>query len=203
MLRSVALLLAWVSCVGYSQVPTFWLLAHPFAERWRGRRRPYAVLAPLWLLAMLAAAGLTWPWREVALYATSLAWIAGAGFMLAGLPLYHAAHRDFTHDQLLGRPELEDGQEQRLVTGGIRARLRHPVYLAHLCELAGLAIASGLVMGYALLAYSVGAGVLAICLEDAELERRFGGEYRAYRARVPALFPALSARRIAEPQASV
>ncbi len=185
----VLLTLAWLFSVGYSQVPTFWFLAHPLAERWRARRRPYNLLLPVWLAEMAAVAALTWHWRKLALYRTPYTWVVACFLLVAGLTLYRVAHREFTHEQLIGRSELESGRGQRLVTSGIRARLRHPVYLGHLCELLGWSIGSGLLVCYVLLAYAVVAFAIMLPLEDAELERRFGDEYRAYRRSVPALLP--------------
>jgi protein-S-isoprenylcysteine O-methyltransferase Ste14 len=186
----------WLLAVGYSQVPTFWLLAHPLAERWRAQRRsPYRVLVPVWLGEMLLVAALTWHWREVALYRTAWAWVPAVPLIASGAWLYRAAHRGFTHEQLIGRAELETGREQRLITSGIRSRVRHPVYLAHLCGLAGWSIGSGLAVSYALLAWTLIGFAIMLPMEDAELERRFGTAYGDYRRQVPRLFPRLSGRR--------
>jgi protein-S-isoprenylcysteine O-methyltransferase Ste14 len=189
------LLVAWIMCAGYSQVPTFWLLAHPRAERLRARGRPYAVLVPLWLGTIALAFAVTWPWHAVTLYESVAAWIAGAALAVLGFALYPLGHRGFTHEQLVGRAELEHNQEQRLVVSGIRERVRHPVYLAHLLVMAGMAVASGLAVAYGLLAFALLGFAIMLPMEDAELERRFGDPYRAYRARVPALVPRLGSQR--------
>lgn len=185
----LVLTLAWLFGVAYSQVPTFWFLAHPFAERWRARRRPYLILVPVWLSEMLLVAAITSPWHEVELYRIPWLWIPAAGLIVLGWYLYYAAHQGFTHEQLVGRSELESGREQRLVTSGIRRRMRHPVYAAHFCELLALSLATGLAVLYGLLVYVVVADLVLIRLEDAELERRFGDTYRDYRRRVPAILP--------------
>jgi protein-S-isoprenylcysteine O-methyltransferase Ste14 len=78
-----------------------------------------------------------------------------------------------------------------LVTSGIRSRIRHPVYLGHLCEMLGWSIGTGLVVLYALTAFALITGAIMIRLEDAELQQRFGEEYRSYRQRVPAVLPRL------------
>jgi len=70
-----------------------------------------------------------------------------------------------------------------------RERVRHPVYLGHLCEMLAWSIGTGLVVCWALLAFAMITGVVMIRLEDAELEKRFGEEYAAYRERVPAVLP--------------
>jgi protein-S-isoprenylcysteine O-methyltransferase Ste14 len=81
--------------------------------------------------------------------------------------------------------------EQRLVTTGIRAHLRHPVYLGHLCEMLAWSLGTGLVVCLALTVLAIATGAVMIRMEDAELEQRFGAEYAAYRERVPVVLPKL------------
>jgi protein-S-isoprenylcysteine O-methyltransferase Ste14 len=106
--------------------------------------------------------------------------------------LYKLAHHKFTLAQLAGLPELLPGREhQALATTGIRAHIRHPVYLAHLCEMLAWSLGTGLVVCWALTAFASVTGAIMIRAEDAELESRFGDEYRRYRADVGALIPKL------------
>ncbi len=87
-------------------------------------------------------------------------------------------------------PEVIPGhREQRLVTSGIRARVRHPVYLAHLCEMLAWSFGTGLAVCWGMTAFAVVTGAAMIRMEDAELEKRFGEEYREYRRSVPAVLP--------------
>jgi protein-S-isoprenylcysteine O-methyltransferase Ste14 len=79
------------------------------------------------------------------------------------------------------------------VTTGLHARVRHPIYLAHLCMLLGFTIGSGLSVDYALLGFTLIAGAVMIALEERELERRFGEEWREYKSRSGAIFPKSSA----------
>jgi protein-S-isoprenylcysteine O-methyltransferase Ste14 len=69
--------------------------------------------------------------------------------------------------------------------------VRHPVYLAYLCEMFGLSLGTGLAVCWSLTAFAVLTGAVMIRMEDAELEKRFGDEYRAYRSSVPAVLPRL------------
>ena len=78
-------------------------------------------------------------------------------------------------------------RDDRLITTGVRARVRHPVYLAHLCEMFAWSIGTGLLVCWALTAFAMATGAVMIRMEDAELEKRFGEEYRQYKRRVPAL----------------
>ena len=75
------------------------------------------------------------------------------------------------------------------MTTGIRARVRHPIYLGHLCEIFGWCIGTGLIALYALAAFAIVTGVLMIRIEDRELEARFGEAYREYRAHSSSDYP--------------
>ncbi len=185
--------LAWLACVAYSTIPAFWLMIHPFAEKWRARRHsPYIVLLPAWMAMWAAVALLTRPWHNLLLYRTNWLWIAALALFTIGLCIHSQSLRNFSAKQLGGVPELHaTNRDQRLVTEGIRSRVRHPVYLAYLCEMFGLSLGTGLEVCWALTAFAVVTGAAMIRMEDAELEKRFGDDYRAYRATVPAVLPRL------------
>ena len=183
--------LGWLVCVVYSTIPSFWLMIHPAADHWRVRTRsPYRVLLPAWLAMWSAVALATWPWRNVALYSTPWSWFPAALLFACGLFIYSRAGAHFSWSQLGGLPEVLPGaREQRLVTTGIRARVRHPVYLGHLCEMLAWSVGTGLTACWALTAFAMATGAVMIRMEDAELEKRFGDSYRAYRSAVPAVVP--------------
>jgi len=183
--------IGWLMCVVYSTIPAFWLIIHPYANYWRSRSRsPYRVLLPMWIAMWIAIAVITAPWRHVVLYATPWTCIPAAVLLGAGIWIYTQAGQKFSARQLGGLPEvLPDHHEQRLVTTGIRARVRHPVYLAHLCEMLAWSFATGLAACYALTAFAIVTGAVMVRMEDAELEQRFGDEYRQYRRRVPGVLP--------------
>ncbi|HVP51523.1 MAG TPA: isoprenylcysteine carboxylmethyltransferase family protein [Terriglobales bacterium] len=186
----------WLLAIVLSSVPSFWLLVHPRAEYWRNRRGArFRILGPLWIAMWLAVGAITQPWRHVQLYENALAWVAAAPFFAAGLYLYYRGKVRFSFAQLIGRPEVHgEGFEQRLVTTGIRARVRHPVYLGHLCELIGWSLGTGLVVIYVLTGLAIITGTVMIRMEDDELERRFGESFRQYRKATPAVIPRLVAR---------
>jgi protein-S-isoprenylcysteine O-methyltransferase Ste14 len=140
------------------------------------------------LLALTAA------WRQVALYAVPWSWIPASLLCAADFWLYRQASQDFGAALLGGMPELSSRPKQRLVTRGIRARVRHPVYLAHLCGLLAWSVGSGLAVCYGLTAFAIIAGTIMIRKEDLELGERFGAFYRAYAERVPAVVPKLGGR---------
>ena len=189
-------LIGWLACVVYSTIPAFWLMIHPFAGRWRARRRsPYVVLLPAWVAMWIGLALITRPWRGVFLYRADWPWAAAVLLFASGLYLYRQSAKNFSAKQLGGLPEIQgsevhgENSEQRLVTEGIRARVRHPVYLAHLCEMLAWSVGTGLAVCWVLTAFAAITGAVMIRMEDAELEKRFGDAYRDYRNSVPAVVP--------------
>jgi protein-S-isoprenylcysteine O-methyltransferase Ste14 len=183
--------IAWMIGIIYSTVPSYWLLIHSRAGRWasRGGKRLLAV-GPFWVLLWIVTAAVTWRWRLVALYSAKWVWVPGIGLILAGLTVYAFARQGFTTDQVLGRAELQPHKhEQRLASGGIRSRLRHPFYLGHLCELLGWTIGTGLIVLYGLTIFAVITGYFMVRAEERELQQRFGQAYRDYMARTSALIP--------------
>jgi protein-S-isoprenylcysteine O-methyltransferase Ste14 len=183
--------LGWLASVVYSTIPLFWLMVHPRAHRWRARRRsPFRVLVPAWIVMWIGIGTLTRPWRNAAFYSTPWSWIPAALFVAAGLLIYSRSAAHFSWTQLGGLPEVHAGNhDQRLVTTGIRSRVRHPVYLAHLCELLAWSIGTGLAVCWLLTAFAIVTGAVMIRMEDAELEKRFGPEFLAYRHSVHAVLP--------------
>ena len=210
MLRGLRLI-GWLACVVYSTIPCFWLMIHPFAERWRGRhlsyrhlsyrhfsyrRSPYLLLLPGWMAMWVAVAIITGPWRSILVYRSEWTWLAAVLFFVCGLYIYAQSGRNFSVQQLGGLPEVHGGnREHRLVTDGIRARVRHPVYLAHLCEMLAWSVGTGLGVCWALTVFAVVTGAGMIRMEDSELETRFGDAYRTYRKSVPAVLPRVFSRR--------
>jgi protein-S-isoprenylcysteine O-methyltransferase Ste14 len=185
--------IAWIVCVIYSTIPSFWLLIHPRAESWRSRRQsPYKILLPLWIGLWIAMEATTAAWRAVLIYENRWTWIPAALLFCAGLILYKLSHSHFSIEQLSGLPEIVCGHsQQRLVTTGIRARVRHPIYVGHLCEMLAWSVGTGLAVCWSLTVWAIVTGAIMIKMEDRELEKRFGDEYRDYRSAVPALVPRL------------
>jgi protein-S-isoprenylcysteine O-methyltransferase Ste14 len=184
--------------VVYSTVPLFWLMVHPRAHRWRERARsPFRVLLPAWILMWIAAGVLTAPWRNLTIYSTPWSWIPAALLFAIGIFIYFRAGAHFSWAQFGGLPEVRNSvrtgrHDDRLVTTGIRAHVRHPIYLAHLCEMLAWSVGTGLVVCWLLTAFAIATGAVMIKMEDAELQRRFGEDYSQYRRRVGAVFPRVS-----------
>ena len=166
-------------------------MIHPFAERWRSRHRsPYRWLLPLWMAMWIVMALITRPWHRITIYQTSWSWTPAILFFAIGISLYAGSGKNFTAQQLGGLPEVHGAnRDQRLVTEGIRSRVRHPVYLAHLCEMLAWSLGTGLAVCWGLTAFALISGAVMIRLEDAELEQRFGVAFCEYRRSVPAVLP--------------
>jgi protein-S-isoprenylcysteine O-methyltransferase Ste14 len=145
----------------------------------------------MWALVATVTAA----WRGVSLYENRWTWIPAGILFCAGLLLYKLSHSKFTLAQLGGLPEIVRGHnQQQLLTTGIRAHVRHPVYLGHLCEMLAWSLGTGLAVCWGLTAFAIVTGAVMIWMEDEELEKRFGVEYRHYRSRVPAVLPSVRLR---------
>jgi protein-S-isoprenylcysteine O-methyltransferase Ste14 len=79
----------------------------------------------------------------------------------------------------------------QLVTSGIYARTRNPVYLAFMLVILGVAFLSRRMLAFLWFAVSVLVFWWVAKKEETDLERAFGGEYISYRERVPILLPKL------------
>lgn len=130
------------------------------------------------------------PWRKVFLYSSPWPWVPAVVLLALGIRIYRASASRFSLSYLGGLPELlPDQRASRLVVSGIRRRVRHPIYLGHLCEMVAWSLGTGLAVCFALTTLAGVAGAIMIRMEDHELEERFGDEYREYRGRVPAVVP--------------
>ena len=189
-MRGVLENIGWVLGCVYSTIPAYWFLVHPFADLWRKRKVSLKHVGWAWLLLWVVAGAVTAPWRHQVLYQQPLAWIPGVALIAAAMYVYSRARRDFSQDQVLGRSELEpEKHEQRLVTSGIRGRIRHPYYLAHLLHLSGWAIGTGSGAVWAMEIFAIVTGAMMIAMEERELEQRFGDAYRDYKRRASCILP--------------
>jgi len=169
------LTLAWFLGTIYATIPLFAL------------RSRLVVIIPSWFGTMAGVYFLTWRWREDVLYRAPTAWLAPAFLFAAAILIYPRSRLHFFRIQIVGRTELDPGRERRLITSGIRQHIRHPVYLAHLFMLLALTLGSGEIVLYGLTVFALLTGWPMIRQEEAELERRFGEEYLAYKRAVPAV----------------
>src|SRR5947209_10867013 len=195
-MERIVLPAAWIIAVVYSSIPLFWFTIHPLAARWRQMRRsPYRILLPLWTALIAALLAITWPWRRVQLYSNPWAWLAATLFFSVGVRTYIRIRSEFGVTNFIGEAELRPQENKpALVTTGLHSRMRHPIYVAHLCTFAGWALGSGSLIDFVLLAISALITFpLMIRMEEKELVKRFGETYRKYQRNVP-LVPFFSGR---------
>jgi protein-S-isoprenylcysteine O-methyltransferase Ste14 len=114
--------------------------------------------------------------------------VAGTVLLFLGLILLFAGFRGLGKSLTANPVPVDSGA---LVTTGIYARLRHPIYTGLLVLTMGLVVSSGvwaqLIVWFGLL----GLLVYKIRWEEILLNAKYKG-YAAYKAKVPALFPKLS-----------
>jgi protein-S-isoprenylcysteine O-methyltransferase Ste14 len=109
-------------------------------------------------------------------------WIVAGSLILSGLALFAAGVRNFSR---AATPVPTNQPARALVTTGIYAWARNPIYLGMLFVYGGIGVAarSPWILILTLpLAITIRYGVVA--REEAYLERRFGDAYRDYKARV-------------------
>ena len=182
------LLIPWIMGVLYSSIPLFWFAIHPLVRPWRRMKRsPYLILLPLWAVIIGSLSLISWPWHSWQVYSSWWAVLPALLFFVLGARTYRTIRAGFGLRKLSGEAELRPLEhQQELVTTGLHARMRHPIYVAHLLNLAGWAIGSGLLVSYILLAVSaLSTFPLMVWIEEQELEKRFGQRFRDYKARVP------------------
>lgn len=184
------LFIPWLMGILYGSIPLFWFAIHPLAPLWRKMQRsPYRVLLPLWAVIIAVLVVVTWPWHGLQLYSTWWSWLPSLLVFAVSARTYRKIRSGFGFSRLMGKAELRPGKHQQsLITGGLHGRMRHPIYVAHLGMLAGWTVGSGLLVNFLLLAISVFCTFpLMIWLEERELEKRFGPDYREYKKHVSLL----------------
>ncbi len=171
-------------------------MVHPHVEFWRARASsPFRILLPAWIGMWIILGLATTPWRSVHFYRSPWAILPAIALFAIGIWIYRRSGVHFSLNQLSGMPEVrQNTKSQILVTSGVHGHVRHPIYLAHVCEMLAWSLGTGLAVCYALTSFAIATGAIMIRLEDKELERRFGQSYREYRMRVPAVLPRISGR---------
>jgi len=115
----------------------------------------------------------------------------GALLMLAGLVLLVTAQLQLGASWRIG---IDEPARSGLVTSGVYALSRNPIFLALLIIVAGYALLIPTVLSAALLAGTYIGIRLQIAAEEAYLVRAYGDPYRAYARRVGRLVPGIGRR---------
>lgn len=141
--------------------------------------RPLPPLLVLVCLAAMAILALVAPGPVIA--TAPWTWL-GAALAILGPSLAVAGARQF---RKLGTNIKTFDDPDVLVTSGLFAISRNPMYLGFLLLLAGAALLMGRATPAApVLAFFLAAQVWYIPFEERAMARRFGADYAAYRARV-------------------
>lgn len=191
---SFLLTAGWIPCCIYGSVPAFWLIIHPYADFWRRRHREgkpvYQFLIPIWVSMWVVLYAATYPLRGILLYHLRWSWVLTLIFFATGSFVYARAGKGFSVPQLIGFQELKpDRHRPELIVSGVREHVRHPFYLAHICQMLGFSLGTGLASCWVLTGFAIVTGAIMIRHEEQELIGRFGDSYRQYQQRVPAIVP--------------
>lgn len=136
-------------------------------------------------LIYLAGLGLGWlldAWYPLGRVPDPIRWVLGGALGVTGLGIILPALRLMRR---AGTAIMPTRPTTRLVLGGPFRFTRNPLYLSLVLIYASIAVLTTMLWALVLLpAVIVILQRLAISKEEAYLERKFGDEYRAYRARV-------------------
>jgi protein-S-isoprenylcysteine O-methyltransferase Ste14 len=150
----------------------------------------YAVVragGSLSLIAFLVLYGINPPWLGV-LSVPLPDWLRWTGVALGVVSFVLYAWSQAT----LGKawsPHLQMREEHQLVTTGPYARIRHPIYLALIGFLTGIALVTANWFFIALLVVSIVVLALRIPKEEQMMVDDFGEEYKVYMQRTGRLLP--------------
>ncbi len=170
----------------------YWLLLHALLPVWR-RAGVVAAQYALWT-TVLVAAGILFAGRDFWLvmdFGFQPLVVTAGIIMLSGATVFrlHLA-RHLPWSVQLGLPEIDpDGHPQHLITAGAYRHTRHPRYLQIAMALAGWALLANFAAGYVAALLWLPLMLVIVRWEEAELHRRFGGEYHDYCERVARFWP--------------
>jgi protein-S-isoprenylcysteine O-methyltransferase Ste14 len=116
--------------------------------------------------------------------------LAWAPVMAWGFLQYRLAG-DYRITRAGGPPGMSQGQPERLVTTGIYAHTRNPMYMGHLLFLTGLTLATRSPLSLAVTAGLVHWFDERTRTDHRRLTKIFGEPYREYASRVPRWLPGL------------
>ena len=132
-------------------------------------------------------------WLNFADYSLALwaGWL-GVPLIMAALWLLWRSHRDLAVNW---SPGLELQKEHKLITGGIYARLRHPIYAAMwLWCLSQPLLIQNWIAGLAGVVFFGLIYLTRVPREEKMMLDRFGGEYADYMKKVGGVFPRLQGK---------
>lgn len=129
------------------------------------------------LLTLLVAAVIAWliHSRPPAAW-NAMQWV-GAGLLCVGFVLWSLARFQ------LGASLTVSAQARKLVTRGLYAKIRNPIYVFGSCTLVGLILTLGRPIWLLIFLPIIPLQIWRASKESSVLESAFGDEYRSYRAK--------------------
>jgi protein-S-isoprenylcysteine O-methyltransferase Ste14 len=182
-LRFIAAFVLWFEL----PVPFYWFILHPYSAYWRRRQRTAFMTAIMvWPIGFLL---LVLFYRDLFAQQPPRTWALTAGFLLIFLEgwLFVRVKRDLGAARLIGKTELEGGGEMQIA--GVYRFVRHPRYAGMLGAVIGAGLLAGTLTLWIVIALWTPLALLAIRMEEKELERRFGAAYIEYSRAVPRFLP--------------
>jgi len=174
-----------------------WFSIHPFIRFWR-RLGIRTTLAVHYVLVLVLAV-LVFRQRHALLavdFGTRPPLVA-AGIVALSLAIFFRLRisKQLTTQVLTGLPEIEPTRaDNRLLTAGVYARVRHPRYLQALLAVLAIALLTNFLATWILAGLSVLVVALIVPFEERELRQRFGEAYDRYCVAVPRFLPRLRRR---------
>ena len=186
-------ILAIITIMFWTLVPLFWIPVHGLSAFFR-KLGIFTYITPV--ITWLPLVWLIYANRELLLKHTVdltqtirvLGWIIS----ILGMMLQIWTLRLLGGWGIMGLPEVTQLVEGRIVTSGPFSVIRHPTYLSHTIMYAGVFLITGVItVGIITLLDIIIINAVVIPLEDRELVKRFGEEFRKYQEQVPAFFPGM------------
>lgn len=188
---------ALITIIIWPIVPLFWIPVHGLSRIFK-RLGILTYVMPLitWLpLAYLIYSQRFFLLQFKTAFPTTLN-ITGIIFLAAGTLLHIWTGKLLGLWGLVGLPEISSKIKSKLVADGPFSLVRHPTYLAHTVMFFGIfLITETAAVGIVTLLDFVLVNAIIIPLEDRELLKRFGEDYKKYKERVPGFFPLLIRRK--------
>ncbi|MDP3297550.1 MAG: isoprenylcysteine carboxylmethyltransferase family protein [Thermodesulfovibrionia bacterium] len=184
-------LIALITIIIWPVVPLFWIPVHGLSRIFK-RLGILTYVMPL--ITWLPLAYLIYSQRGFLLkfkvdFPMALNTI-GIIFLIAGTLLHIWTGKLLGLWGLVGLPEISTKIRGGLITVGPFAVVRHPTYLAHTVMFFGIfLITETAAVGIITLLDFVLVNAVIIPLEDRELLKRFGEDYKKYKEKVPPFFP--------------
>ena len=182
--------LALVTIMIWPAIPIFWIPLH-FATDFFSKLGLLTYVMPL--IIWLPLAYLVYRHRVSLLQLKAelplILNVVGIPFFICGTLLHVWTARLLGIWGIIGVPEIYRETEEKLVTEGPFSIVRHPTYLAHTLIFSGVfLITESVVVGIIAVIDFVIVNAVIIPLEEKELLKRFGDDYKLYKERIPSRF---------------